>query len=217
MAEDRRLTLVMLLTVGCVSLMLISGVDDNCYRFLARTAPTWKIVPALRITSLLACGILCFAFGRHSMRAPLPTTPWRTEIAASGSWLCSSILALFVFHVWTPLLPSWIDVSSFLLTGLLGEELLFRGAVFSLGQRMFGPTGRLPLAAIGISAVSYGVQHLGYHGWHFSATALTQVAYTIAFGVLLGLLRAWSGTLWVPAAVHFANNLVTVIYRHLGN
>lgn len=121
------LTLGMLLTVACASLVLISGVDDNCYRFFALTAPSWKFVPALRITSLTACGILCFAFGRHSMCAPLPTTPWRTVIIASGSWLCGSILALFVFHVWTPLLPSWIDVSSFL-----------RGAPGSETQRALG-------------------------------------------------------------------------------
>ncbi len=217
MPENRDLTLVMLLLVGLASLVLINGVDDHCYLFLARAAPAWKLIPALRLTSLIACAVLCSVFGRHSMRAPVPATPWRIVTIATVSWLCGSILALFVFHVWTPLLPTWIDVGSFLVTGLLGEELLFRGAVFALAERIFGPTGRLPLAAIGISAVTYGIQHLGYHGWHFSGAALTQVGYTTAFGVLLGLLRGWSGSLWVPAAVHFLNNLVTVIYRNLGN
>lgn len=165
-----------------------------------------------------SCGILCFAFGRHSNARPLPTDSMaRTVTSASASWLCGSISALFVFHVWTPLLPSWIDVSSFFVTGQLGEELLFRGAVFVLRERMFGPTGRLPVAVIGISAVSCGIQHLGYHGWHLSAAGLTQVAYTISFGALLGALESLERGFVVPAAVHFANNLMTVIYRHLGN
>lgn len=217
MAANRFVNLMALVLVGCASLVLISGLDDNCYRLLARTAPAWKIVPALRITSLTVCGMLCFAFARRSLQAPLASTPWRNVLIAAAGWLCGTILALFVFHVWTPLLPSWIDVASFLGTGLLGEELLFRGAVFGLAEKVFGRPSRLPLAAIGISSVLFGVQHLGYHGWHLSGAALTQVSYTIVFGVLLGLLRDWSGSLWVPVAVHFANNLLTVLYRHPGN
>lgn len=217
MPENRHFTVVILLLVGFASLLLINGVDDYAYFFLARVAPTLKLLPALRITSLIACAILCALFARQALRAPLPATPWRIVIIAAVSWLCGSFLALFVFHVWTPLLPTWIDVTSFLVTGLLAEELLFRGAVFSLAERVFAPTGRLPLAAIGISAAAFGIQHLGYHGWHFTAAALTQVFYTTAFGVLLGLLRAWSGTLWVPAAVHLLNNLVTELYRNVGN
>ena len=217
MAENRYVALTALLFVGCASLVLISGLDDNCYRFIALTAPARKIVPALRITSLIACGMLCFSFGRRSLQAPLTSAPWRVILIAAISWLGGGVLALFAFHVWTPLLPTWIDIVSFLGTGLLGEELLFRGAVFELAKKTFGQPGRLPVAAIGISSALYGVQHLGYHGWHFSAAALTQVGYTIMFGVLLGLLRAWSGSLWVPVAVHFANNLLTVLYRHLGN
>ena len=217
MPENRHITLVMLLLVGTASLLLINGVDDSCYLFFARVAPAWKLLPALRITSLLASAILCSLFARQALRAPMPATPWRIVLIAAASWLAGSVLALFVFHVWTPVLPTWIDVTSFLLTGLLAEELLFRGAVFTLAERVVAPAGRLPLAAVAISAATFGIQHLGYHGWHFTSAALTQVAYTTAFGVLLGLLRSWSGTLWVPAAVHLLNNLVTVLYRSLGN
>lgn len=140
-----------------------------------RAAPAWKIIPALHITSLIVCGALCFAFGRRSLQAPLALTRWRIVLIAAASWLGGGILALFAFHVWTPLLPTWIDIVSFLGTGLLGEELLFRGAVFGLAERVFRRPSRLPVTAIGISSVLYGVQHLGHHGWHFSAAALTQV------------------------------------------
>ena len=215
MAKSHRLTLAPLLVVGFVSLFLISGIDAALYRLLSHTAPGWKVVPDLRITSLLTCGILCFAYGRGSLNFPLPQTPWRTVLIASAMWLFGTILALFVFHVWTPLLPSWIDLVSFLVTGLLAEELLFRGAVFSLAEKVSGATDHPPIAAIGLSAVLFGLQHFGYHGWNFSQSAWTQVAYTTAFGVLLGLLRSWSGTLWIPAAIHFVNNLASVVYRRL--
>lgn len=216
MPEDRRVLLAELLVVGSASLVLISGVDDNCYRFFARAAPQLKLAAALRITSLILCAILCLAFGQKS-RTARTATPWRIVAVAAVSWLCGSVVALFVFHVWTPSLPSWIDLASFLGTGLLAEEFLFRGAVFALAQKLFGTAGRLPVAAIGISAVLFGLQHFGYHGWHFTGPALTQVSYTIAFGILLGLLRSSSDGLSVPTAVHFLNNLLTVIYRNTGN
>ena len=198
-------------------MVLISGLDHRLYQMLAQRAPSWKVVPDLRIPSLLVTFVLCILFGRESLQAPQPSAPWRLIAISCASWLTGSIVAVFVLRVWIPALDSWVDKVSFEVTGLLAEEFLFRGAVFTLAMHAFPRTNHNLMIAVVISASLFGLQHFGYHGWHFGAAALTQVVYTSALGALLGLLRGWSGSLWVPTALHIANNLVTLGYRLLAN
>lgn len=206
-----------LLAVGCASVVLITGLDHSLYQLLARNAPQWKVLPDIRIPSLFVTLVLCILFGRESLRAPLRSTPWARVAGVSLSWLSGCVVAVFLFRVWTPTLDSWVDSVSFLITGLLAEEFLFRGAVFTLASQAFATEKNNLMIAVLVSASLFGIQHFGYHGWHFGAASLTQVIYTTALGVLLGLFRSWSGSLWVPTALHIANNLITVSYRLLGN
>ena len=82
------------------------------------------------------------------------------------------------------------------------EELLFRGYMLrNLGECM-------PLwAALTVSSVLFGV----FHGLHTSVADLAEIALG---GVMLGVLRLATGTLWVPIGLHAAwdfieNGIVT--------
>ena len=60
-------------------------------------------------------------------------------------------------------LPSWIDKFGFLVTGPLDEEVLFRGAVVSLAERVPGASDR--------QRTKYAIQK-----WYRSRTRMSLVA-----------------------------------------
>jgi membrane protease YdiL (CAAX protease family) len=82
------------------------------------------------------------------------------------------------------------------------EELLFRGYILrNLGER-------IPLwGALTVSSVLFGL----FHGLHASIADLTEITLG---GLMLGILRLATGTLWVPIGLHAAwdfieNGIVT--------
>lgn len=83
----------------------------------------------------------------------------------------------------------------------IGEELIFRGILVKLFREW---TGNVHLAVI-IPALIFSALHLQFYGF-FGRLVL---------GVILGYLFVWSGSLWVPIAVHFLNNAMAVIVSFL--
>ena len=103
--------------------------------------------------------------------------------------------------------PLWLRLSgaveplSFPLAGFLpwalvvsavavGEELLLRGILFTLVQRVAGP-----ITATGITAIAFGLLHVPLYGWHV-------LPLDLAVGVWLGGLRVVSGGVTAPAVAH---------------
>jgi membrane protease YdiL (CAAX protease family) len=83
----------------------------------------------------------------------------------------------------------------------VGEELIFRGILVKLFREWIG---NVHLAVI-IPALLFSALHLQFYGF-FGRLAL---------GIILGYLFVWSGSLWVPIAVHFLNNAMAVIVSYL--
>jgi uncharacterized protein len=83
----------------------------------------------------------------------------------------------------------------------VGEELIFRGILVKLFREW---TGNIHLAVI-IPALLFSALHLEFYGF-FGRLVL---------GIILGYLFVWSGSLWVPIAVHFLNNAMAVIVSFL--
>lgn len=86
----------------------------------------------------------------------------------------------------------------------VAEELLFRGVLFKgLRDGLRGGLGRgvaVGVAAL-ISGAIFGALHLGGGQDKF-------IPVLIALGVLLALAYEWSGTLYVPIAIHALNNAI---------
>lgn len=96
----------------------------------------------------------------------------------------------------------------------LTEELLFRGFVFAVLAQAF-PHGwtvrgvRISVAAL-VSAVAFGLWHLGGLQWPQSGFIWLQLAYTTLGGLGFGLLRENTRSLWACWVIHFVVNLWAV-------
>jgi uncharacterized protein len=79
----------------------------------------------------------------------------------------------------------------------VGEELVFRGAVFRIADEWLG-TG----AALLISSIVFGLLHAANPG----ATPVSTVAIAVEAGALLGMAYSASRSLWLPMGLHFGWN-----------
>jgi membrane protease YdiL (CAAX protease family) len=91
-------------------------------------------------------------------------------------------------------LPSQLAAS---IGAAVGEELVFRGAVFRIAEERLGT-----IAALIISSVLFGVAHAANPG----ATPVSTVAIAIEAGALLGMVYSASRSLWLPIGLHFGWN-----------
>jgi membrane protease YdiL (CAAX protease family) len=83
------------------------------------------------------------------------------------------------------------------LAAAIGEELLFRGAIFRITEAWLGTT-----AALVISAVLFGAAH----GLNAGATPIGVIAIALEAGALLGVAYSASRSLWLPIGMHFGWN-----------
>ena len=97
--------------------------------------------------------------------------------------------------------PIWVDVAAFAFVPAFAEELLFRGVLFGALRPRIGAA-----ATVLATAVAFGL----YHG---SVYRFLPAAFA---GLLLGGVRAASGSLWPALAFHFANNVAVVVAMHAG-
>jgi len=80
------------------------------------------------------------------------------------------------------------------------EEFIFRGVLF----RGWRGNSRASLwAMLIITSALWAVLHVQYE--------LEIIAFIFVFGLLLGLAREWTGSLWVPVAMHALNNGISVV------
>jgi sodium transport system permease protein len=97
--------------------------------------------------------------------------------------------------------PLALDLLALALVPAAAEELLFRGVLFGAARPRLGPTG-----AVVVSAVAFGL----YHG---SIYRFLPAAFG---GLLIGVVRAASGSLWPAVAFHAANNAGVIVALRLG-
>lgn len=83
------------------------------------------------------------------------------------------------------------------LVGPISEEMFCRGALFRALRRSYGPA-----LTVVISTGSFALLHFPDPRYTFNAALC---------GVVLGLLRLWSGTVWASLAAHVAYNTAIVV------
>jgi membrane protease YdiL (CAAX protease family) len=199
---------ILLAAICACSVALITAVDNAAAAILGLFAPSLQCVAWVRVPSLLACAAMFFITNpADSYRLPQATSITFSVVALALLWLLPAAYAVLVAKIWVPSLPRWIDVVAFMLTGLLAEELLFRGAIFQMATRAAGShTALAAWAAVLVSAGFFALQHIQYHGFQLSPAAAVQISYTFVMGIVFGLLRHKTGSIWTPIAVHMINN-----------
>ena len=87
----------------------------------------------------------------------------------------------------------------FLSIGIIGpivEELIFRGVIFQLLSKISRPW--LPII---LSSIAFGI-------WHQQPV---QIGYTLVAGFIFAMLRAYSGSIYLPIIAHILNNLLSTL------
>jgi membrane protease YdiL (CAAX protease family) len=93
-------------------------------------------------------------------------------------------------------------ISTVLLFGAIGEEMLFRGYGFQVLVAALGPYATiLPISIL------FGVAHLN----NVNATAIG-IANTIGWGAIFGVAFLRSGDLWLPIGMHFGWNVTLPLF-----
>lgn len=100
--------------------------------------------------------------------------------------------------VQTALIPPLLWFA-FIIAAPVAEEFVFRGFLFTGFERSF--VG-LPGALV-ITSLAWALLHVQY-GWF-------DIGVIFVMGIVLGLARHLSGSLWVPVAMHVLNNLVSTV------
>lgn len=201
--SSRSRQILSLMILGLASLGLIHFTDLYLYRASKSFLPGVAWIPDARITSsLLAFGIYVLVgkiWPRY--RDFLQKTDVFWVAGVSLVWLATAAIADFGFRVYLPPVHGPVRTAAFLVFGVMAEEFLFRGAIFSVAKNIGGSW-----FAIATSAVFFSVSHLQYHNFQLTAAAFAQMAYTLPMGVAFGFVRDRSDSLWPPMVLHFLNN-----------
>ncbi len=96
-----------------------------------------------------------------------------------------------------------------------GEEFLFRGWIYQIGERFFRDrpgflTTPFP-ASVWLSALAFSLWHLQNLSQDGAGMVAFQMGYTFFVGLWLGYLRWQSSGLFIPGCAHIALNLATVL------
>jgi uncharacterized protein len=194
---------VPLFAILVVSQLLMQGV---AHAVPVSARPLWwlasKSLYAAAMLWLYSFQVRYFEHRPVSELAPRGAAPRVTAGIIVGLGLFSSVLAFlylggYVDHVQFGGLAGLTTQASASLGAAVGEELLFRGAIFRITEEWLGTT-----AALIISAVLFGAAH----GLNSGATLIGVIAIGLEAGVLLGIAYSASRSLWLPIGMHFGWN-----------
>jgi membrane protease YdiL (CAAX protease family) len=202
----------MLFLVSVISLGLIVTIDNIFYKLFTSITPSLSIIAQIRLTSLAVCFII-YRFSKNITLGNLPEKPnWQLAIKTSLIWILPTAYFVLIKRVWVPEILTWIDITAFMITGLLAEELLFRGSIYELANKVM-PNAKMGSfsGAVLISALLFGLQHFSYHHFQLSQAAITQVIYTFIMGLFFAKVRETSGKLWPVIVLHLITNSFTLL------
>jgi membrane protease YdiL (CAAX protease family) len=183
--------------------VLIQGVGHELPR-VAR--PFWvvatKSLYVIAMLWLYSLEVRYFERRRMTELAPRDAASRVSAGVVVGFVLFSSVLAClylggYVHQVQFNGFANLTTLASASLAGAVGEELLFRGAIFRITEEWLGTT-----AALIISAALFGAAHALNAG----ATPIGVIAIGLEAGVLLGVAYSASRSLWLPIGMHFGWN-----------
>jgi uncharacterized protein len=160
-----------------------------------------KKVPQLKTVILVICiAVLLIPvtsfLGIFNAKMQLPDwlngiENWMRDKEDTASYLTSVLLE--AKNIWALTLNLFVIA----ILPALGEELLFRGVIQQIFQKMF-KSGH---AAIWVTAILFSAIHLQFYGF----------LPRLILGLVFGYLFYWGGSIWLPVIAHFINNAIPVI------
>jgi|SRR5215468_10933241 len=189
-----------------LSLVLTTTVNRLTGRWLTVHAPMWAWLADACIPSTAAALLLYLAMRpARPFARPWPSTPWARLIRLGaiylGVWYAALVVVAWRLGHWPAYAHGAAAVAAFVVVAPLGEEMLFRGALYELTERVWRR------GALLVSTVCFSLHHLELHGFRATRAALVQVGFTLVMGWVFGRFRKASGSLWPGLGVHLLTNL----------
>ena len=158
------------------------------------TQPIWLVIILLAISSY-SMGALSDLLYRFSAAVPMPEflASWRDGLEKNQAFMLEQYQS--ILNMQSPL-EFVVVLIIMALFPAVAEESLFRGVLQPLLGKHLNKH-----AAIWISALIFGLLHNQYFAF-LSITIL---------GALMGYLREWTQSLWIPTILHFFNNATIVV------
>lgn len=204
---------LILILVGVLSLGLISVTDKLVFNFLKDLGSSLALLADLRLSSLLLVSIFYVGILKtHIVEPSVKISPTKKDFRWPIIWLVVTAYFVLVKKVWVPSLKDWVDWTAFMITGLVAEEILFRGILYDLCVKVFRDRRILNLSMpVLITSILFGLQHLSYHGFRINAASITQVVYTTVMGIIFANVKESTGRLWPVIVLHMLTNSFTLI------
>lgn len=186
------------------------GLGNTGYMFLYMSVYVLSLfVPTLIVS-------LCFKkrFFPFSPAKPVPFgIAFFGIVAAVGLCMLANIVNSYILYyfeslgLYVPQAPQtmvetptslWLNLFTMAVLPALLEEMIYRGYIL----RTLRPYG--DLFAVVISSLLFSLMHGN----------LRQVPFAFLVGFVLGLLYVCTNNIWLPIAVHFANNAISVLMEY---
>lgn len=198
--------------ISIISICLIEATDTITFRLLNSVHPSFGIIAEYRLSSLVICYLL-YKFSQHVVVTDNSEVPnWKKTLFVSIFTLIATFFVVLVTQVWIPIAQNWRDLIPFLFTGLLAEELLFRGCIYNLIKKITQGKPKTTFSyAVIFSSLLFSLHHLAYHEFHLTQESLSQVVYTFFAGIIFATVRESSGKLWPAIILHMLVNMITLI------
>ena len=213
------LSKIILLVLSILSVGFISLTDKYIFDLLTGLHSPLALLADLRLPSLTIISVLYFVLIKTRLVEPIDKiSPGKRAFQGPLIWLLMTAYFVLVKKVWVPNLKDWVDGTAFMLTGLIAEEILFRGILYDLCNKVFGYRRFLNFSIpVLLTAILFGLQHLSYHGFKITPASTTQVVYTIFMGIVFATFKESTGRLWPVILLHMLTNSFTLIrlFRHL--
>ena len=202
-----------LVSLFILSLFLTAATNRAVGQILHSTAPTIGWVATAAIPSMLMiAGLYALLGDRRVLMWPAFENLTQRSVAGLSAawlllWLGGCIVAATIAGHWVIYAHGWPLLMAFLVFGPLGEELLFRGLIFSYARATW-PSSAAP--AIIVSTAAFSLHHIALQTAP-RGLAVAQLLFTIPMGIVFALLRERTGSLWPSFLLHVATNLSSAI------
>ena len=196
-----------------LSLVLTATTNRAVGRLLNSQAPSidWMATAAIP-SCLVIVGMYALLGNRRFLRLPSRGVLMRRPVLGLSAawlsvWLGGCIVSAIITGHWTIYARGLPPIAAFVIFGPLGEELLFRGLIFSYARSLWPSSAT---TAIGVSTVAFSLHHISLNTAP-RELALAQILFTIPMGIVFALLRKRTGSLWPGLLVHVATNMLSAI------
>ncbi len=134
----------------------------------------------------------------------LPVRPASALYGAPVLLLGAAALAVGAASTMGP--ATFVATAAFVTVGVLGEEVIFRGAMWE------AVAARGHLFAAITTSVGFGMIHaLGFGGEIPNSIVAAQICFAAGTGIVLAAVRIAAGTLWTAIAVHWVFNMSSFV------